>query len=81
MKKIMSILLLTLIIAIALTGCNNDQKQSFQSEEDFEKARIGIMLGSSFDVLAKEYFPEADKFYYMNIPDLILNLKQWILIK
>ena len=76
MKKIMSILLLTLIIAIALTGCNNDQKQSFQSEEDFEKARIGIMLGSSFDVLAKEYFPEADKFYYMNIPDLILNLKQ-----
>ena len=76
MKKILSILLLTVMIAIAFTGCSGDKAQSFQSEEDFEKARVGIMLGSSFEVLAKEYFPKADKLYYMNISDLILNLKQ-----
>ena len=75
-KKILSILLLTVMIAIAFTGCSGDKTQSFQSMEDFEEAKIGVMTGSSFDLLAKEYFPDAEKLYYMNISDLILNLKQ-----
>ena len=75
-KKILPIFLLIAMIAGALTGCSNGKTQSFQSMEDYEEARIGVLTGSSFDLLAKEYFPKAEKLYYMNIADLILNLKQ-----
>ena len=75
-KKILSIFLLTVMILVALTGCSDDKTQSFQSMEDFEEAKIGVLTGSSFDLLTKEYFPKADRLYYMNISDLILNLKQ-----
>ena len=75
-KKILSILLLTVMIAIAFTGCSGDQKTSFQAKEDFEEARIGILLGSSFDVLAKEYLPEAERCYYGSLTDLLLTLRQ-----
>ena len=75
-KKILLIFLLTVMILVALTGCSGENTQSFQEMEDFEQAKIGILTGSSFDLLAKEYFPEADKLYYINISDLILNLKQ-----
>ena len=75
-KKILSIFLLTVMILAALTGCSGENTQSFQEMKDFEQAKIGILTGSSFDLLAKEYFPEADKLYYINISDLILNLKQ-----
>ena len=66
-KKFLSIFLLILIIAGAFTGCNKDNNKSFQTMEDFEQANIGALTGSSFDLLAKEYFPEADKLYYINI--------------
>ena len=75
MKKILSIFLLTIMILPALTGCSDDKTQSFQSMEDFESAVIGVMNGSSFDLLASEYYPTAEK-RYLNMPDLILNLKQ-----
>ena len=75
MKKILSILLLIVMTATALTGCNGAQKQSFQAKEDFEKANIGIMLGSSFDVLAKEYLPEAERCYYGTLTDLASRLE------
>ncbi|MEE0968870.1 MAG: hypothetical protein U0M06_05810, partial [Clostridia bacterium] len=75
MKKILSIFLLTVMILAALTGCSDDKTQSFQSMEDFESAVIGVMNGSSFDLLASEYYPTAEK-RYLNMPDLILNLQQ-----
>ena len=75
MKKILAILLLAVMIAGVLTGCGGEKTQS-QTMADFEQAKIGVLTGSSFDLLAKEYFPEADKLYYVNISDLILNLKQ-----
>lgn len=74
-KKILIILLLTVIIGV-LTSCGDKNAESFQTMDDFKDAKIGVLTGSSFDLLAKEYFPEADKMYYMNISDLILNLKQ-----
>ncbi len=76
MKKLLSIFLLAVMILGALTGCGDDKTQSFQSMEDFEESKIGVLTGSSFDLLAKEYFPKADRLYYMNISDLVLNLKQ-----
>ena len=62
-KKILSIFLLTVMILASLTGCSGENTQSFQAMEDFEQAKIGILTGSTFDLLAKEYFPEADKLY------------------
>ncbi|MBR5137347.1 MAG: transporter substrate-binding domain-containing protein [Clostridia bacterium] len=75
-RKILSILLFVVILACVLTGCNGEEKKSFHSMEDFEHAKIGVLTGSSFDLLAKEHFPESEKYFYMNISDLILNLKQ-----
>jgi polar amino acid transport system substrate-binding protein len=76
MKKILSLFLLITIMAGIFTGCATNDNNSFQSMEDFRQAKIGVLTGSSFDLLATEYFPDAEKLYYMNITDLILNLKQ-----
>ena len=76
MKKILSLFLLIVIIAGIITGCGADDRKSFQSMEDFQQAKIGVLTGSSFDLLATEYFPDAEKLRNINITDLILNLKQ-----
>ena len=76
MKRILSLFLLITMIVGILTGCATNDNNSFQSMEDFRQAEIGVLTGSSFDLLATEYFPDAEKLYYTNITDLILNLKQ-----
>lgn len=73
--KSISILLLLFILAGSLAGCNK-QDNDFLELEDFEDAKIGVMLGSSFDLLAKERFPKAERVYYHSLTDLILNLKK-----
>ena len=75
-KKILSILLLIMIIAGALSGCKNERNESFGCMEDFKEAKIGVMNGSSFDTLAKQYLPQAELHFMNNIPDLFLNLRQ-----
>lgn len=74
--KRFALVLLILVQCVSLLGCNVEKTKSFQGMEDFESAVIGVMNGSSFDLLANEYFPEAEKLYFMNMTDLILNLKQ-----
>ena len=76
LRKILSVFLLTVITLGLLTGCNGRDNKTFDSMEDFETGRVGVMTGSSFDLLASEYFPSAEKRYYMNVADLVLNLKQ-----
>ena len=79
MKKLQkSIFLFVFLILFTtiLSGCNSEQSKSFNTKEDFENSKIGVLTGSSFDILAKEYFPKADKLFHMNITDLVLNLKQ-----
>lgn len=73
--KRFALVLLILVQCVSLIGCNVKEDKSFQSEEDFESAVIGVMNGSSFDLLASEYYPTAEK-RYLNMPDLILNLQQ-----
>ena len=75
MKKILSLFLLITILTGILTGCAAESGKAFDSPEDFEQAKIGVMNGSIFHQLANIYYPEATLFY-MNIPDLILNMKQ-----
>jgi hypothetical protein len=62
-KKILSIFLLTVMILASLTGCSGENTQSFQAMEDFEQAKIGILTGSTFDLLAKEYFLQSCQRY------------------
>ena len=73
--KRFALVLLILVQCVSLLGCNVEKTKSFQGMEDFESAVIGVMNGSSFDLLASEYYPTAEK-RYLNMPDLILNLQQ-----
>ena len=76
LRKYFSVFLILVLAAGVLSGCNADTSTAFQEMSDFEQAKIGVLTGSSFDLLAKEYFPDAEKLYYINITDLLLNLKQ-----
>lgn len=75
-RKIISVLLLVLMLAGCFTGCQSAKSTEASVEEGFDHGKIGVLTGSSFDLLANEYFPEAEKLYYINISDLILNLQQ-----
>ena len=43
---------------------------------DFENATLGIFSGSSFEAIAKERFPNAQRLYYTLVPDMILAVEQ-----
>ena len=68
-KRILLFLLLLMIIAGTMTGCNVKKTKSFQCVEDFEQARIGILT-------AKELFPKASRVYFNNMSDMILAVEQ-----
>lgn len=74
-KRILLFLLLLMIIAGTMTGCNVKKTKSFQCVEDFEQARIGILTGSSHDNTAKELFPNASRVYFNNMSDMILAVE------
>lgn len=75
-RKILSILLVIVAVVGVMTGCRQTTDKSFTRMEDFEQAKIGVMTGSSFDVLAQEHLPRAEKFYYASFADLFLSLRQ-----
>ena len=74
-NRILLVLLLITIIVALITGCSVNDTKDYQSMEDFAQARIGVMSGSAFNLLAEEYYPEAT-LSHMNMANLILNLKQ-----
>lgn len=76
LKKIIALLMAVSFFAGTLVGCNNAPENSFQSPQDFENAKIGVLQGSSFDILANEYYPNSKRVYCMNSTDLILSLKK-----
>lgn len=79
MKTIARGLIFVLIFSVflgTLSGCNLEKNQEFKTMDDFSRAKIGALTGSVFDLLADEYFPEAEKFNFINNTDLILNLNQ-----
>lgn len=78
MKKIKAIaffIIFTLITSL-LAGCGVEEKTSFDSMDDFNEARIGIMTGSCFDVYASEYLPDTERVHCNSPADLVINLKQ-----
>ena len=76
MRKILSVFLILVIAAGILAGCSVEKTKSFQSMEDFEQAKIGVLTGSAHDKTAKELFPNAERVYFNNTSDMILSAEQ-----
>ena len=76
MKKILSLFLLIAIMAGIFTGCANNDNNSFQSMEDFRQANIGVLTGSSQELIVKEKFPEAERVYFSSPVDMVIAVEQ-----
>lgn len=74
-KKYIIFLVLCLAVVALMCGCSK-KNTTYQSMEDFKHAKIGVLTGSSFHLLSKEQFPDAEIVYYMDMTDLLLNLEQ-----
>ena len=68
-------MLITIIVGI-LTGCAAKDSKNYQSLEDFAQARIGIMTGSSQELIVKEKFPEAERVYFSSPVDMVIAVEQ-----
>ncbi len=72
-----------LLICLLLGGCgkSDDGKSGGETEQitdirQLDGQAIGVMTGSSFDVLTDEFIENADKQYYDKVPDLALAVEQ-----
>mgnify|MGYP003340425910 CR=1 FL=1 len=61
---------LACLIAIALTGCHR-RKANIEKVDDIYDARVGVLLGSMGEALAKQRFPKAEVKCFDEIPDAI----------
>ena len=78
MKRILSLFLLSIIIAGIFTGCavKDTTSDSEKTLEDYNNASIGIFTGSSHEATAKEQFPNAKRVYFNTMADMILAVEQ-----
>ena len=76
MKKILSLFLLIAMMAGIFTGCATNDNNSFQSMEDFRKAKIGVLTGSSQELIVKEKFPKAKRVYFSSPVDMVIAVEQ-----
>lgn len=75
-KKFLSVILFFVIVLSLFTGCNPGEDKVYQNLEDFEKAKIGVLTGSSQAIIAKERFPGATLVYYSSPADMVLAVEQ-----
>ena len=64
------------LLDVVIVTKNTDGSKSGKTLADFDNATLGIFSGSSFDALAKERFPNAQRQYYTLVPDMILAVEQ-----
>lgn len=87
MKKLAFLLTACLVLGCLLSGCGQGNGQNGASAdgaeedntltlEDFATATLGIQTGSSYDPLAKERFPNAERMYFSTFTDMILAAEQ-----
>lgn len=72
-KKIFSIVFIS-VFSILINGCG-DSKKSIVSLNDAEKARIGVMTGTTGEQLAHKRFPNATVKSFDDVMDAIAALK------
>ena len=77
-KRLICLLLALLMVVIILAGCSDktEQQKKFETFEDFENARLGVLTGSVFDKQTAELFPNAKKYNYDSVVDLLVNLDE-----
>ena len=46
LQKSIFVFVLLVIFAGILSGCNSEESKTFQKMQDFENAKIGVLLGS-----------------------------------
>lgn len=73
--KVILVIMLLAAICGSLLGCKQE-KSEFDSLDDFQHARIGLLTGSSFAEMSKKTFPEAECKYYLLVTDMVLSLEQ-----
>ena len=75
-KRILSLFLLITIITGIFIGCAGKGSKTYQSLEDFQQAKIGIITGSAHDLTAQTVYPNATRVYFNNTADMILAVEQ-----
>ena len=77
-KRILSLLFALLMVVSILAGCSDkaEQQKKFETFEDFENARLGVLTGSVFDKQTGELFPDAKKYNFDTIVDLLVNIDE-----
>lgn len=77
-KRILSLLFALLMVVSILAGCSDkaEQQKKFETFEDFENASLGVYTGSVFDKQTQELFPDAKKYNFDDIVDLLVNLDE-----
>ena len=77
-KKLLCLLLTVMMLSACFVGCNkqqNDEGKEFQTFEEFENAKLGVLTGSEFDRQTQELFPDSEKLQFSNVADLIVSLE------
>lgn len=77
-KKILCLLLALLMLATSFAGCSQSpstNQKEFQSFEDFENAKLGVLTGSEYDRQTQVIFPNSEMFQYYDFIDLLLSLE------
>jgi len=73
-KKVVLILLICLILLACLTGCSGPEK-TITSVDDLKEAKIGVMTGTTGELLAYAKYPDAQIESFDDIMDGIAALK------
>lgn len=74
MKKILSIISIFIILTVFMTGCGKAEKM-ITGVDDLQKAKIGVMTGTTGEIIAREKFPDADIKSFDDVMDAIAALK------
>ena len=77
-KKLLCLVLVLLVVCCFLVGCGSTagDRKEFNKFEDFESARLGTLSGSGLDKQTTEIFPNAKKYGYKSLVDLLVNLSE-----
>ena len=75
-KRLICLLFALIMVVSLMAGCGGktEQQEEFQTFEDFENARLGVYTGSIFSKQTAELFPNAKKYNFDDIVDLLVNL-------
>ena len=77
-KRLICLLSALLMIVGLFAGCGgkSEQQKKFETFEDFENARLGVLTGSIFDKQTGKFFPNASKYNLDTVVDLLVNLDE-----